>query len=454
MSNYLMIMIFFASFIIGNGVLSAREITLREAWEIAESNNSTIAQEVISTEVKNLNEKMAKTDFFPTLKFNAKAVYNSEFGVMEIDLPMSQTMKKNMGTHEIYDFNLSLQQPIFTGFRLSEQYKLAGNLAESQQIKTIMTEKDVYHRVSDAFCLIEYNHYRQNNLEISLQRIEDMLTHIKNLHQHGIATALDTLEIYTRKLDIENSLLILRDEELIHLDNLSYLLNTEENLHTVDLKNDEEFILPDKEGALKTAVLNRSELQILRKSIEAGSRSRKIATSALYPSIVGFAEYHYGNPNVQVTEAQWNNYYTAGINLSWDIWNTGKSFSRISSAKKETQRTELELQNASETVENQVINSLTKLEIIRKQFIMQEKQVKLEEEIFTQTSHGYDSGRKSSVDLRLAEEKLAEAQLKLSEHKIKWIQERLNLDFLCGVIGENLNSVFYDYKINLTPEEK
>ncbi|MDD3051988.1 MAG: TolC family protein [Candidatus Cloacimonetes bacterium] len=432
------------------------QITLNEAWEIAERNNLSLQNEEISMQISELREKMYKADFLPVIRLNSRASYISEHGNIEIDLPTGQNFTKDMGTNQNYDMSVSLLQPIFTGHRLSNQYRLTQKQTEMAELIRKQRLNEINLAVAEYFIMSEFNHLQQENLKSSQNRVEELLYHLKNLYQNGTALAVDTLEIYTRKLEIENNLLMLDDEKMIIVNNLNYLLNVLSGEDTLSVSNDhdlelmrinsaEEMRIPESDQVCEIAEVNRSELLLINETLETEKFKKKITASGYYPNLYVFAEYHYGNPNVNVTESQWNDYYTAGISMQWEIWNFNKTRRSVQIISKEIEKKNKETEIIKQKIRNQISNSLLNLGIIKKKYENQLKQLELEKKLFQNKRDSYDNGRTSAIELRISEEKLLQSQITLSMYYAEWLRERMKLDFISGTCGQNEETIFFNY---------
>ena len=98
--------------------------TLRRTVESALEANLELKKSLDEIDAASANRNAATTEFFPTL--------NARYGYIERDNPTRQTLGTGAGTVDVlinpeneYNFVTSFSQPIFTGFALWNQYKIA-----------------------------------------------------------------------------------------------------------------------------------------------------------------------------------------------------------------------------------------------------------------------------------------------------------------------------------------
>jgi outer membrane protein len=410
--------------------VSQEALSLEQAWSIALQNNYSIQQQEKLIEKSNEEISIQKTGYYPTL--STMGIYaRAEFKEFPITMP---NPSKSVGLELI---SLSINQPIFTGFRTTNMVKAAKEQHNAQNIRKEIIKDQLLLQIGRLYYDIQLNLLQQDVLKSSVQRISTQVQKLHNLLAVEQATPFDTLEITNHRLQITNQLTILEDRYEILLSKLKYILNTQE---LPPMEN-----LPDVSPSLAldhlstyhmNALEHRPELQNIVAIKRAQDFQSSIYKSMYYPQISASFAYNYLKMKGNLFRNEWSDFYSFLVNFQWELWSWHKDKRKVQQARIELDRLDLEHQQLIHDIKQQVKEAYQNLLSVRKQIQLQNKLLVQERERYRLTQERYDQDMLSSLDLRSAEFALTEAELELQEDYISWYQSRLNIDWAIGTIDK------------------
>lgn len=435
---YIMIFVFLLAFQIESDLNAQQGLTLQQSWNLTRQNNYTLQQQEIL--ISKIAEQVAieKTNYLPT--FSAAASYNYISELAQLDLPIKvpglTIPSIEAGVNNQYDLAVMVVQPIFLGFRTKNLVRSANQQLQAQTVQKAVVQNTLLLQVGHLFYNIQLNMLQQDVLTESIQRADNQLKLLRNLFEAEQVTAFDTLEVANRKLQLKNQLLKLDNLKKIMITQLSHILNKK------GLPEIERIATESVELSLKSltdlqhqAVSSRPEQLQISALQKAQLFGKKALQSAYYPQIYSIFSYHYARPGVNFFEDQWMDYYTAGVNLHWNLWNWKKDQRKVQQMKYKVQHLELQNQQLIQNILQQVKEAYQHLKTIKQQIQLQKQLLLQEKERYRITEKKYQQGQATALDISTAEHALTQAQLEQQKNYITWYQYRLQLDFATGEIG-------------------
>jgi len=108
----------------------ARELSLKQALELAVQHSHRLKKAEAEREASESALGSAKAGRLPSLSVQAFAFYNNEVPSFDIDLPLGQTISREIGSKENYQTDLRLSVPMFTGGKISGRISAASFVEE------------------------------------------------------------------------------------------------------------------------------------------------------------------------------------------------------------------------------------------------------------------------------------------------------------------------------------
>lgn len=416
----------------------AQKLTLQESIELGLKNSKDLR--ISQSKLKSSDEKVSEVNsmFLPQLKLMANYTRLSDnVPPFEVTTPFSpMPIKISDPVLDNYNVRLSLQQPLFTGFKLLSSKKAAGynfNAAESDYSKEM---NEAALNIHNAF----WNYYRaeevRNLLEKSLVQIENHLKDTKNFLENGLVTQNDYLKLQVQYsntklqlIEAENNLEVAR---AVFNKALGLPLELKTIISVDELKA--QSAEHNLEDLVKEAKQNRDEIESLAFRLKAAEANINAARSGWFPSIYLTGNYYYSNPNArfQPLADQWNDAWDVGVTLSWDIWDWGLTSSRTTQAEELSVQTQASLEKLNDNIEVEVYQSY--LNLIKSQEKVDVSKLSLEQssENYRITSEKYNEQLATSTDLIDAEVSELQAATNLTTSLIEYNLAKVKLEKAVG----------------------
>ena len=298
----------------------AETFSLKHAVETALKANISLK---ISKEEANAAlavEKKQKTNFLPTLN----ATYQYEYIDEEATLGTIVA-----GSQEKYTLISKVTQPIFTGFSLLNQYKIAKLGLDAAKINEKLKRLEIIFEAKKMFFSLLK---AQKFLKIS----QDTVTQItaqkevaKNFYEVGMTPLNDLLQAKVELANARQELISAQNNLEITKSNFNILLRRpiNESVKLEDVLNYTTFA-HDIDYCFKAAKKNRLELKIADLEIEIAEKEVKLAQKNYYPSINLEGSYFKRGTEWDVDGGDYI-YDPEGWSItavaSWDFWEWGRS---------------------------------------------------------------------------------------------------------------------------------
>ncbi|WP_055435153.1 TolC family protein [Lacinutrix algicola] len=428
--------LFFTSLVKAQSVLTQEEavkLTLENNYDIKIANNAV--------EVAENNTSILNSGYLPTLTGNAGATYNLDNNESQFSDGRPNTVL-NGAESDRYNASLSLNYTIFDGLgreynykSLKEEYQLSELQARETIENTVIQLFSVYYNVSQSLENV-------SALEETLKISKDRLVRAEYQFEYGQNTKLGVLnaevDIVNDSINLINSKQQLKSSKR----DLNVVLgNVLEDDFTVETEVD--FALQIKKDSLfeKAKTRNIALLQT-EKNIAISQLAIKSNKSAYLPTVglVGTYGWNKNNNNaVSFVAVSTNTGLSAGLNLSWNIFDGGSTITRVRNAKINLETQQLQKDNILISITrefNNVWDDFTnKLEI----YNLQENNIVTAQNNFNRTQEKFKIGQVNSIEFRQAQLNLLNAEL--SRNQAKFAAKLAELSLL-QLSGELLNVQF------------
>jgi len=415
-------------------------VTPKEAVKLALDNNYDIKIAENAVEVAENNTSILNSGFLPTLTGNAGATHNIDN--TEAEFANGNTTVLNGAESDRYNASLNINYTIFDGLgrrynykTLKEQYKLSELQARETIENTIVQLFAVYYNVAQ---LTE----NLLALEEALKVSKDRLLRAQYQFDYGQSTKLsvlnaevdivnDSINIINAKQQLKNGK---RDLNVV----LGQVLKNDFNVET-----EVDFVLEfQKDSLFEKAKTRNTALLQTEKNIVISQLSIKSAKSTYLPTVglVGSYGWNKNNNNAaSFVAVSTNTGLSAGLNLSWNIFDGGNTITRVRNAKVNLDTQELQKENIlisiTRNFNNIWDNYLNKLEV----YNLQESNIITSQNNFNRTQEKFKTGQVNSIEFRQAQLNLLNAEL--SRNQAKFAAKLAELDLL-QISGQLLDVEF------------
>lgn len=421
------------------GVIIAQErtLTLEESLQIGLQNSKQIKISKASLISSGAKITEVGSQMLPRLSFGASYTRLSDvkpFAVAVAFSPTPITIQETILDN--YQLNLSLKQPLFTGFRLSSLKSAAeyNNKAVGFEHTNEINEEAL--RIHQAF----WNYYKSQKVlqlvEENLKSLEKHLADTKNFLENGLVTKNDLLKLEVqysntelKRIDAKNAVELSRtafNKAMgLPLNTRSQVVAEEPQTILITTKFDD---------LLVEAMQSREEIKSLEYKIKAGEETVDAAQAGWFPSIFLFGDYYYGRPNQRIMplEDKFEDTWAVGVGLNWNILDWGETSAKTTQAEQRLIQTETTYQIIKENIELEVYKDyLTALSEFEK-VTVSKKSVEQAEENYKITKDKYNQQLATSTDLIDAEVAMLNAKTNLTNALVDLELAKTNLEKSIG----------------------
>lgn len=301
----------------------------------------------------------------PSLKLGAGYMRLSEVPPFKVHLPVfpnpivaSQYYFNNFNLH------LSVQQPLFTGFRLQAGEESAVLLEKSAGQDFEKDRAEFIYAVKSAYWGLSLARELEKVIDENIRQIGEHLKDVRAFFEQGLLTKNDALRVELELSNAEIMRIDARNTVEVALTALNSLIGwpletdveltttAESQISRLPAEDD-----PAQQSPLKTALSNRPELKAADFRVKASEFSLKAARAGYYPQVFLAGNYYYLRPNPRILPAldKFKGTWDLGISVSFDLWNWGQT-------KRQTEQAEAQLaqaRDARKLLEDQAILEVT-----------------------------------------------------------------------------------------------
>ncbi len=313
-----------------------------------------------------------------------------------------------------YNIQLTLQQPLFTGFALQAGTAIADytSQATAQDLKRDRADltNDIQGAYWNLFKALEIKKVVDENVE----QVTAQVKYIQTLIAEGIVNRIDLLKVEVeqsnarvRQLGAQNDV---RLAELALNNLLGIPLDTPlEIIHSVESR---EKAYTDVHPLIERAIAQRPEIAGMEYRLKAGESAVTLARSGWFPQLYLTANYLSARPNQRIFPAQdrFMDTWDVSLSVSFDIWNWGTTTHRTDQAEAQRAETESALRQVRDGITLEVTQGFLNYHQSGERIALATKGVAQAEESYRVTNEKFKSGLALNTDLLDAEAALLQAR--------------------------------------------
>lgn len=411
-----------------NATSQEKILTLNKAIQYALENKSDAEKARLEIEKSEYKIKEVRANAYPNLSLNGGLNYNPllqetvlpgiMFGQPGVDVRVSFGQKWTSNATATLT-QVLFNQSVFTGLKAAKSTK------EFYMLNKELTEEQIIEKVAKAYFQVYQAEQQLQNIESNLQLTEQTVKVIQGQYDAGLA----------RKIDLDrasvsiNNLKSTRQQVINSVDlaknALKFMIGMPmENEITLPKDTFEPIILS---GAAENNVEDRTEIKVYRKQIELLNWKKKASEAEYYPSLSLFATYGYLGQgkkiplwNGEQEGVYWSDMSSIGLKLNVPIFSGFGIKSRVKQNEIEIKEAEVELQNTKLALEMAYKNAQAQMNNSMIMIETQKSNVKLAEDVLSNTQNNYKYGLATLTDLLDSERALSDAKNNLTNAKLNY----------------------------------
>ncbi|MEK6193127.1 MAG: TolC family protein [Deltaproteobacteria bacterium] len=282
-------------------------------------------------------KKQSRSGFLP--RFNATYQY-----IRQVEDPVKKSVLTGLNAA---DLSVSFTQPLFAGFGIVNQYKMAGyglEIAEANEQfvrqNVTLEARSAYFTVLKAEKLLKVT--QETEKQIAAQK--DVAN---NFYEVGMSPLNDLLQAQVELANAMQEVILAKNDLQNAQSDLNILLRRSINT-PVKLEDIQDFSAFDQDLAycLQTAEENRVEIKVANIEIAMAEKDRKLAQKDYYPSVNLIGSYYRLGDEWNVDD---DDLWDIRAVASWDFWEWGRTAYGVREKNSRLSQASL---NKSETLDN------------------------------------------------------------------------------------------------------
>jgi len=410
-----------AGLLLAAGIARAQQpidLSIEQALQIGFEKSKGLHASMMKVQYADAKSGEANTMLLPSLKFGGAYTRLSAVPSFEVDIPLPPPAPSHFvispAILDNYNLRLTLQQPLFTGWKIQSAVDAADYSAQATQKDYERDKSDLVYGIKNAY----WNLSKAIELEkVVNENVDQLKAHVKDAQSwqsQGMITTNDVLKVRVqlseaqlRQIDARNAVQLAR----IGLNNiLGIPLDTQLRLTSTLNKEAKEF--DSLQGLIDRALANRSDMRAMEYRVKAGESGVAFATANWFPQLYLTGDYYFNRPNqrYQPMIDAFKNTWDLGIGMSFDIWNWGTTVYQTDQAKAQLAQTQDGLSQMKDAVALDVTSNYLNLQRTKERIAVAQEGVKQAEENYRITDNKFKQGLSVNTDLLDAEVALLQAK--------------------------------------------
>ena len=342
-------------------------LTVNTAVEVALANNTSLRVSAARMQGADARSREAQSALLPTVKFEAGYRRLSDVAPFSVQLPiMPSPIVISPTVLDNYSLRASVQQPLFTGFKLQSNARAAELLAEAARTDRLADAAEVTLAARTAYWVLYQTRETRKFLEENVVRLESYTKDVQKLLESGMATRNDLLRVEVQLANARLSLIDAANDAEVAQMSLNVAMGAGIN-RTWVLEASPAAEIPvtgyhalNADSLSVNAFAARSDIKAIEYRLDAARSSARAAEGNWWPQLFLSGSYYYNRPNSRImpTLDQFKDTWDVGVTLQFDVWNWGATARQVDQARATVQQQEAVLVQVRENVAFEVRRQL------------------------------------------------------------------------------------------------
>jgi outer membrane protein len=380
-------------------------LTLEQALKLGLEYSKTLKLSRGRLATSEARSKQTKAAMIPVVSLNSSYTrLSNNITPFTVAFPGStESIALNPQILNQYNNSLSVNQSLFSGFRLKHAEESAKYLEQASQLDYEKDKSEVVLNIANAY----YNLYKidasRKLVQENIRQLNEQITNIQNFEKQGLAISNDVLRSQLQLSNIEMSQIDVNNNFKVASYNLGIMLGlpagTQIQVDTVTLFAPK--TMESLDNYLQQATSNRKDLKAAGLRNQSSLSNVATAKSNYFPSIGLNASYLYNRPNARVfpQQDQFKDTWTAGISLSYNLTNLFTNKNQVAEATSVVLQNQAQEEQLSDNIRMEVNQNYLSMQQAREKIEVAKRSVVQANENYRTTQSRYTNGVALLTDL-------------------------------------------------------
>ena len=405
------------------------DMTLEESVRTALDNNYSIKQQEAEYDSAVWARHQARRSFGPTVNWQSTA---TKMGGKYYEDMLK--LSRNYGN------TLSLTMPIYTGGQLEGAIKAADLAMNANELGLELSKQQVKAATMSAYYQALQT---KNQIKVAQDSVNTLTEHLKNVNaQYTVGTVAksDVLGTQVQMANAEQNLINANNSYDVAIASLNNVMGlpTDTELNLTDSLDYNVYEIPLEE-CTAYARSNRPDVLMADYQVAIAEAGVQQAKAGYMPKVSAQAskswagDSPFGSEETDQRYGQSNN-WTAGLVVSWDIWDNNVTQSKVNQSKAAVAKAEAAAENTRQSGDLEVRTAYLNLKAAEKSINTTQVAVDKAQEDYKIAQVRYAAGVGTNLDVMDAEEKLAQAQTNYYTALYNYNSSKAALDKAMGIM--------------------
>jgi outer membrane protein len=391
------------------------QLSLDDAVRLSFDKSKSLHASLMKVQYADAKAGEAGAVLLPSVKFNGGYTKLSDIPAAQVSLPFLPTpITLSPSIANNFNARVTVQQPLFTGFKLQRSVDMADYAAQATQKEFDKDKSDLTFNVKSAYWNLAKALELEKVVDENVGQVRSHLKDVQSWLAQGLITNNEVLKVQVqlsdvqlRQIDARNNVQLAR----IMLNNVIGLpLDTDVQLTTNILH--EHTVFDALPALIKKAHDRRAEIKSMEYRVQAGDAAVSLAQSNWWPQLYLVGNYVTARPNQRIfpTQDVFKDTWDVGVSVSLDLWNWGTTVRQTDQARAQLEQVKDGLGQLRDAVALEVTRDFLNLARAKERISVAEQGVRQAEENYRATSGKFKQGLALNSDLLDSEVALLQAK--------------------------------------------
>jgi outer membrane protein TolC len=295
----------------------------------------------------------AKTEFLPKLDAGYSYMYRDKINSYDIS-----GLSFPANTHDVYNLDITITQPLFTGFSILENYRLAKLGIKQAQVEEKLARIEITYETTAAY----FRYLKQTKFvetaARTLERLKAQARDSQLFFDNELIPLNDLLYSKVKLSQAQQQQRRVKTRLKLARAQLATIIQIDRDsiFTVVDEPNQKKFDF-SLQQATATALTKRPELTLSNYAVASAGHQVKLAQSDYYPTLALTANHHRMGDNFDVngdgiTSTPYNT--TLMVGATWRLWEWGRSNHLVKSAEADLESARQQLKEVADEISMEV----------------------------------------------------------------------------------------------------
>jgi len=391
-------------------------LSLQACYQLAQKNYPTAKKIELQQKITELNTRVVNTRYFPQIKLNGKATYQSEVTSIGAKGP---SLSKDQ-----YQLGLNVTEPIYSGGAIGIQKKLEQAKGRQEVNSVYVDLHKLREQVNQVYFGILLSQKQSQTEELLMKNLRQQLQTVRSQVKNG---ALLPSQAHVLKAE-----LIKANQDSAEIQsNIQAGYQVLGELIGKDVSTDIDLSLPNVNPNL-TGSIQRPEYDLFQSTKHTLDYQKQLIQAGKYPKLAAFGSAAYGRPGYNFLNNDFHDFYIVGLKLSWNFWDWSNASDKQMALTIQQQTVEQNKKAFTRQVQAALDRIRAQIASLKQNIDRDSDIIDLREQVVQETASQLKNGVVTATEYVTVLTKANQAKLALEIHKVQLRQAQIDLETTLG----------------------